>query len=432
MTAIDDVIAKMLIGVGRDLYRERVAREKGRKGISQSSRKGMTLKAACFEVMMTAVDNASQGGQHEYPSRNLFYEVRKLIQDLRYPPMRLDKQTGLYVPWDLTGEYFDDLLGQYQDEVDPVPGIYRDPRGTLYEPHTDLAVPMGTREVADYIFPPYLFDKILYVEKEGFRPIFENARLAERYDMAIIMGKGESVTAVKDLIRQALVEDIWVGVLHDADSYGKGIARTLREETRGLHVEVVDLGLDAAETQDPDSELLSEAPLPTETYRRYIALPWWMEDELDELEAEWWKPEVRATKNHPVECVRVELNALRNQFIPYIDAKLAAEGVNRKLVVPDNVAGQRAEELLGSKLGERVDQWVSEILGLDAIKATLVDESRANVVTDPPAWIRDDQDQDRVVYWVDAVGAHVDENLDGVSARLQARLGVLLRGAGDE
>jgi hypothetical protein len=69
---------------------------------------------------------------------------------------------------------------------------------------------------------------------------------------------------------------------------------------------------------------------------------------------------------------------------------------------------------------------------LDAIKATLVDESRANVVTDPPAWIRDDQDQDRAVYWVDAVGAHVDENLDGVSERLQARLRALLQGAGDE
>src|SRR5260370_35771619 len=100
--------------------------------------------------------------------------------------------------------YFSPTRGvEYEPGHGPARGHYRDPRGELYEPHTGNTVRLGTREVAAYQLPDYVFDKILYVEKEGFAPIFEAARLAERYDPAISGGKGQPVEAVPALFERA-------------------------------------------------------------------------------------------------------------------------------------------------------------------------------------------------------------------------------------
>lgn len=117
----------------------------------------------------------------------------------------------------------------------------------LYEPHTGKAVPLGTREVKSYRFPDWLFNKILYVEKKGLLPILQAAKLAERYDLAIVAGEGYASEAVRLLFDTASKEQgAQLFVLHDADPHGYNIARTLREETRrmpGYQVEVIDLEL---------------------------------------------------------------------------------------------------------------------------------------------------------------------------------------------
>jgi len=181
--AVKDVVAAALKAATKDLHaeqkrRERDARAKARPAPSPKADR-VSLRDAVFEVMAEAVEKESDGGRLPFPVRNLFYRV-PLIQ-----------QFGLNAD-DLKYGYFSQtLVVDYQREHGPISGMYRDPRGTLHEPHTGKTVRLGTREVAAYEFPEHTFNKILYIEKEGLEPVITAAKLAERYDMAIAYGKGQ-------------------------------------------------------------------------------------------------------------------------------------------------------------------------------------------------------------------------------------------------
>ena len=96
-----------------------------------------------------------------------------------------------------------------------------DDRGHFMEPHTDRVIGLGTLNVRDYLSrvnrlkleeadfapasvktygPDGCFGAVLYVEKEGFMPLFERVKLAQRYDIAIMSSKGMSVTAARQLV----------------------------------------------------------------------------------------------------------------------------------------------------------------------------------------------------------------------------------------
>ena len=47
--------------------------------------------------------------------------------------------------------------------------------------------------------PDGSYGALLYVEKEGFMPLFKRVRLAERFDIGIMSSKGMSVTAARQL-----------------------------------------------------------------------------------------------------------------------------------------------------------------------------------------------------------------------------------------
>ena len=127
------------------------------------------------------------------PARMLYYPVRKLIQ--QYTAKQLDFN------------YFSQtLLTQWKEArgADGFKGLYFDPRGVLYEPpHGGKTVSLGTREVEAYYFPEYAFDKILYVEKKGLMPVFQAAKIGERFDLAIIAGEGYATEAARMLFTRA-------------------------------------------------------------------------------------------------------------------------------------------------------------------------------------------------------------------------------------
>ena len=50
--------------------------------------------------------------------------------------------------------------------------------------------------------PEGRFSGFLYIEKEGFEPLLSHARIAERFDLAIMSCKGMSVTAARELVDQ--------------------------------------------------------------------------------------------------------------------------------------------------------------------------------------------------------------------------------------
>ena len=99
-----------------------------------------------------------------------------------------------------------------------------DARGHLIEPHTGQIVPLGTLEIREHLDevgsltigdveakvteksfptcgPRHRYTAILFIEKEGFFPLFNQAQLAERYDIAIMSTKGITFTTTRRRVR---------------------------------------------------------------------------------------------------------------------------------------------------------------------------------------------------------------------------------------
>lgn len=332
----------------RDAARaERAARE-SEKALR---RREWTLRDAVFEVLPEALERATGGGRYPVSARTLYYQVRPLLQ--RYTTKELDYN------------YFSQhLLVEYQQLWGPIEQLYYDPRGYLYEPHTQRVVPLGTREVEAYDFPPWTFDKILYIEKKGLWPVIEAAKLAERYDLGVVVAEGYATEAARVLFRRARRElEYRIFALHDADPHGYNIARTLREATRrlrGYSVEVVDLGLRVEEAV--------RMGLETEEFTRHQDIPQAVKDNLSPLEQDWFIGR-RAGKNSWI-CKRVELNAMSApQLIQYIEAKLAQHGATAKVLPPAEVVAARAADLYRARAAEIAERRVMEMLDVASLVA---------------------------------------------------------------
>lgn len=345
----------------RDARQESSRREQRRRQAAAEQK--VTVKDATFAVMAEAVAHVSGDGKLPIPQRNLFYAVRDRVQ--RYD-VQFNPKTGQ--------DYFRTLLTQYQQEHGPIPGLYYDPRGELREPHTGKIVRLGTREVAAYEFPSHLYDKILYVEKEGFGPVFEAAQLAERFDLAVASGKGQPVEAVRALFERAQCGDYRLFVLHDADPYGYSIARTIAEETArmpGYSVDVIDLGLSVADALDRG--------LTAEDFTRRNALPHWMPERLNEREQEWFEGRLCSwtARDAPKQwaCRRVELNAFTApELITYIEDGLAAHGATGKVIPPTDTLTAVARDRISGRLRDIVGEVLAEHLDLDALARQIAED----------------------------------------------------------
>ena len=381
-------ISKALWKVTKTLYKEEEKRRKdaARQQRADRDRRSATRETslidAVFAVMEEAVAKATGNGSLPTSARNLFYQVRSLIQR--------------YTSKELKYEYFSqDLLPRYQEEHGPIPGLYYDPRGVLYEPHTGKAVPLGTREVEEYRFPAWLFDKILYVEKKGLWPVLRDARIAERHDMAVLAAEGYATEAARVLFEHAEQDrDYQLFVLHDADPHGYNIARTLREATRrmpGHSVEVVDLGLKLEEALDTG--------LQTEQFTRKKELPEKLLPRLTETERAYFEGERSGRKSWV--CERVELNAMTSpQLVGYIERKLEENGVRGKVIPPDDELPRLAEEVYRGEHGRWVEETLRNLVSLDELKNALADEFLDKFeLKHAKRYIEEGFEQNRILSW---------------------------------
>jgi hypothetical protein len=179
-----------------------------------------------------------------------------------------------------------DYLEQHPNETEEWDVVY-DARGHYVEPHTEHSVALGTLAVRQYlgerpeINPPAALDPgsmavtigpanrystVLFIEKEGFDPLLSAARIAERFDIAIMSTKGMSVTAARLLLDRLASAIERVVVLHDFDLSGFSIFGTLSADTRRYRFEndvpFVDLGLRLEDVEE--LELQSEPIAPFE------------------------------------------------------------------------------------------------------------------------------------------------------------------------
>ena len=261
-----------------------------------------------------AIAKASGHGAYRFSPRQVFYVIRPLVREA----------VGAELQWG----NFETIIGDHELEQGEIAGMYRDPRGTLYHPHRKDSIPLGTLQVERYRRPEWTFNKILFIEKEGFFEALKEDGWPERHDCALLTSKGQPTRAARDLLDLLgeTGEDILFFAVHDADAAGTLIYQSLQEATRarpGRKVRVINLGLEPEEALAMDLEVeevdAGERRKPVAAYVPDDARDW--------------------LRHH-----RVELNAMTTpQFIAWLDGKMAAFG-NGKLVPPARGADGRSEQ----------------------------------------------------------------------------------------
>ena len=315
----------------------------------------VTIKDAIFAVLDDAINLSTDNGRLYANVRNVFYKARELAQ--------LDKP--------LEYNYFSQtIVPEYWQQNGRNRQIYNDARGMLYEPHSGEFLPLGTIEVDGYQLPEYQYNKILYIEKKGLWHTVKSAGLHKKYDMAVIAGEGFASVAIRELLDRAQTgSDYTVFVLHDADSYGYNIARTLQAETARMpnhNITVIDLGLFVQDALDIGIE--------PETHDRKTKLTENLTN-LNAIEREYFEG---VPKGKTFECKRMELNALTaSQLVDYIDngiaRAIAENGLTNKVIPPETVLSDTAADLRNEKLTEMVKKELLKKFDIDAMVKGVVD-----------------------------------------------------------
>jgi len=358
-TSVADDIIGALRAVTRTWTRQRKQEERQvsarlRRSDRMFRRRIETVKKVAWEVMEKAYLAASNNDTLPATARQVMYAARPEIQD----------RTGRK----LDDQYFCQLLlPDYIEEQGVDWDVVFDDRGHFREPHTDHEIGLGTLKVRNYQAditdidfqepsfesgsvvtrgPNGCFGAVLFVEKEGFMPLFEAVNLPERYDIAVMSTKGQSVTAARQLVDEICGEHkIPLLVLHDFDKSGFSIVGTLRRDTRRYTftnaIEVIDLGLRLKDV----GGLQSEPSFDRGSRSRRA----------------WNLRENGATENEVdfLLDARVELNAMTSdQLVAFVERKLKRHGV--KKVVPGQADLAKAFRLFARSL--RAEQSVRRIL----------------------------------------------------------------------
>jgi hypothetical protein len=250
MNTKHDKIIALVEGVTKKWAKQKRAEERhasaaANRSYALTSRSGTTLKDSAWRVMEFAYLKASANGTLPAHARQIMYAARPHIQEA----------TGR----ELDDKYFTQtLLPDYMEQNEECSewNVVFDARGHFHEPHTDHEVPLGTMEVREYLEgvrehgveepkfdvrekryptlgPTNRYGDILFVEKEGFLPLFRAVQLAERFDIAIMSTKGMSVTASRELIDHLCGDHpVRLLALHVFDKAGFSIVGTLKRNTR--------------------------------------------------------------------------------------------------------------------------------------------------------------------------------------------------------
>jgi hypothetical protein len=338
----------------------------------------LSFKDAAWQVMPDAYKVASNNGKLPANARQIMYAARPQILQLTGK----DKLPDVYFTQTLLPDYVS--ANGLENEWD----VVYDARGTFSEPHTDREVRLGTIDVRTYLGdrapldpvvdvsgrdsyptngPQNRYRAVLYIEKEGFAPLLQAARIAERFDIAIMSSKGMSTTAARLLLDRLAPDIDKVLVLHDFDVSGFSIFGTLHTDGRRYsfknNLPIVDIGLRLA-----DVEMLELQSEPVETSGD-------------------WKTRIKTLKSHGatgdeirfLQNRRVELNAMpSNIFVAFLERKLQQNGV-RKLVPDQTTLELHARRMLEQKLIEAMLSERSKEFRDLAAKAILPDDLAAQV-----------------------------------------------------
>jgi hypothetical protein len=412
----DDILA-VTTAVTKKWTKQRKAEERGSR--SAASREYIYSDRVYFtdvadEILPGAYKHASGGGQYTVSKRQMFYACRDDFLSRTDRPLEYNYFAGT-------------LLVQYLNRHPETAAwkITADPRGTLTIPNArqPVRVPVGTVQIDNHLrregasvepldleveLPPQWpslaagqrYRAVLYIEKEGFEPLLQEARIAERFDLAVMSCKGQSVVAARKYVDRvcAAGRDVPLLVVHDFDKAGFEISQRLtsvsewaEENDRVTYeftneIDVVDLGLRLADVEE-----------------------YGLDGEECEFKGRFAKDSIatRAEREYLSAGRRVELNELTApQFIEWLEGKLEARLAGR-LVPGDDVlekAYRRAVAVarINRALGEATEGAVKE-----AKEARVPEGLRARIEEalasgDSPAW-------DKALYDIVAAGPGVGD-----------------------
>lgn len=325
----------------------------------------ISLRDAVFEVLPDAVEIVSSSGKYPFSARNLYYQIRPLLQ-------QLDGEID-----ELKYEYFTPpLLTEYQEQYGKLEGLYYDPRGVLIEPHSGQEIPLGTRDVDTYNIPMWEYNKLLYIEKKGFLPILQQAQIPQRYDLAIMAAEGYATRAAKLVLNSIHKEtEFDILALHDADVDGMMIKYTLEKETRTSkdhHIEVIDLGLRSSEALDMNLE--------SEKVTRQKSLPRELLQILTDSELNFLRGSAdgiwQGGKHKMIwHARRIELNAMTpEQLIGFIERKLDEHGLTKKVFPDTDTVNTQFRQDIRDKLSYSLKSQIEQMLDLDGLTEMAIGE----------------------------------------------------------
>ena len=303
-------------------------------------------KAVILANLQESIEHAG-GGRFRFSERTLYYSQNHIAEG-----------KGQAKPaW----SWFCKVITEFENQQGfDIPQMYRDDRGSIYHPHLKIEMPLGTRMVEEYERPKWVFNKILYCEKEGLLEILKSAGWPEKHDCALLTSKGYATRAARDVIDLLgeTDEELLFFAIHDADAYGTCIYQFLQEATRarpGRRVRIVNLGLEP--WQGLDMGLQVENVKKEKGERRkpvgaYVATK--------SREWERW-----------LQTKRIELNAMTTpQFLAWLDAEMEDHG-NGKLIPPQGVMADHLADTVRKLVAVSVRERILREAGF----ATQVEEA---------------------------------------------------------
>jgi Protein of unknown function C-terminus (DUF2399) len=354
---------------------------------------GVSIKDAAWSVMDKAYRVAS-GGERRLPAnaRQVMYAARPAILQMTGK----SKLDDAY----FTQTLLPDFIAEHGKGTEW--DVVFDSRGSFVEPHTGHQVALGTLGVRDYLvahsFPEVAVDAtsraryptkgpnnryaaVLFIEKEGFAPLLEAARIADRFDIAIMSTKGMSTTAARMLLDRLAPQINRILVLHDFDVSGFSISGTLSADGRRYRFDndlpIADIGLRLA-----DVEMMK------------------LESEAVETQGSW-KSRSRTLTEHgatPTEIAflqnrRVELNAMAaDVFVDFLEQKLAEHCI-RKVVPERNILECHARRVIEQGLTQKLLDTNKTAMQMEASLAALpanLDAQVRSILTSRPDLSWDD------------------------------------------
>ena len=306
--------------------------------------KRVSQKDVVLAHLDEAIASASGNGEYRFNERQIFYQVRPIVRE----------ETGLPL---LIGN-FKGILTDYENEHDEIEGMYREPRGSIHHPHRNEDIPLGTLTVEDYERPIWTFNKLVYIEKEGFSEALKDSDWANRHDCALMSSKGYTTRAARDLVDKLAEHDepCTIYCVHDADAWGTMIYQTFQAATkaRGARkVRIVNLGLEPWEAVEMGLEVEDVE----EGEKRKPVADYVLEREDEAPDGESWEEWLQTH--------RVELNAMTTpEFIRWLDSKMVEHG-DGKLIPPPAVLAAELERTLAIRVRATLTERILREGGLE-------------------------------------------------------------------